>query len=128
MRVAILRAMMEGQSGDPSLRVWKASSSGQYWNWADAVDSDARDIAPRAPWSLRRMVQERMAAEQKSSHTVGRLRPHSDWGACSPARGKAFGRRQILRQADSSVEYIVEMSLGERAMRQWVCIILEEVP
>ena len=62
--VAMLRAMMEGQSGVPPLWAWKASSSGQFFYLVAAWVREARDVVPRAPWSSRMCVHEFMAAAQ----------------------------------------------------------------
>jgi hypothetical protein len=59
---------------------------------------------------------------------VGRLRPTSSCGACSPALGKPLGRCQIFRQVASSEESIEVIAADERAMRQCVCIMLELAP
>jgi hypothetical protein len=59
---------------------------------------------------------------------MGRLRPNSVCGACRPALGNPFGRFQILRQVASSLESIEVMALGESAIRQCVCMILELAP
>ncbi len=83
---------------------------------------------PRPPWSLRMLVQEFVAVAQLSSHMVGRLRPSSSCGACSPALGNPSGRRHILRQVASSEASMEVIAHGERAMRQYVCIILELAP
>ena len=63
-RVAMLRAMTDGQSGLPPRWEWKASSNGQCWNLVAACASEARAVAPRAPWSLSMFVQEFVAAAQ----------------------------------------------------------------
>ncbi len=90
--------------------------------------SEARVVAPRAPWSLRMLVHEMVAAAQKSFHMVGRLRPSSSCGTCSPALGKPLGRHQTFRQVASSEESIEFIAIDERAMRQRVCIVLELAP
>jgi hypothetical protein len=59
---------------------------------------------------------------------VGRLRPSSSCGACNPALGKPLGRRHNFRQVASSRESMEVIAVGERAMRQRVCIILELAP
>ena len=59
---------------------------------------------------------------------VGRLRPSSSCGACNPALGNPFGRHHILRHVASSLESMVVMIVGESAMRQCVCMILELAP
>ena len=60
----MLRAMTDGQSGLPPRWEWKASSNGQCWNlWAACV-REALAVDPRAPWSLRMLVQEFVAAVQ----------------------------------------------------------------
>ncbi len=48
-RVAMLRAMTDGQIGLPPLWEWKASSNGQCWNLLAACASEARAVASRAP-------------------------------------------------------------------------------
>jgi hypothetical protein len=63
-RVAMLRAITEGQRGRPPRWEWKASSNGQCWNLVAACVSEARAVAPRAPWSLRMLVHELVAAAQ----------------------------------------------------------------
>jgi hypothetical protein len=63
-RVAMLRAMTDGQSGLPPRWEWNASSNGQCWNLLAACASEARAVAPRAPWSLSMFVQEFVAAAQ----------------------------------------------------------------
>ena len=90
--------------------------------------SEARAVAPRAPWSMRLLVYELVAAAQYSSHIVGRLKPSSSCGAFNPALGKPLGRHQIFRQVASSRESMEVIAVGERAMRQCVCIILEMAP
>ena len=62
--VAMLRAMMEGQSGVPPFWAWNASSSGQLFYLMADWAKEARAVAPRAPWSLRMYVHEFMAAAQ----------------------------------------------------------------
>jgi hypothetical protein len=59
---------------------------------------------------------------------VGRLRPKSSWGACRSALGIFWGRFHILQQAASSVESVEVMALGDNAIRQRVCMILEIAP
>ncbi len=63
-RVAMLRAIAEGQRGLPPRREWKASSKGQCWNLVAACVSEARAVAPRAPWSLRMLHHELVAAAE----------------------------------------------------------------
>ena len=63
-RVAIFRAITEGQRGRPPRWEWKANSRGQYWNLVAAWVSEARAVAPRAPWSLRMLVHELVVVEQ----------------------------------------------------------------
>ena len=63
-RVAMLRAITEGQRGRPPRWEWKASSNGQCWNLVAACASEARAVAPSAPWSLSMFVQEFVAAAQ----------------------------------------------------------------
>ncbi len=62
--VAMLRAMMEGQSGVPPLWAWNVSSSGQFFYLVAAWVRKARAVVPRAPWSLRMCVHEFMDAAQ----------------------------------------------------------------
>ena len=62
--VAMLRAMMEGQSGVPPFWAWNASSSGQFLNLVADCVREARAVAPRVPWSLRMCVHEFLAAAQ----------------------------------------------------------------
>ncbi len=57
-RVAMLWAITEGQRGRPPRWEWKASYKGQCWNLVVACVSEARAVAPRAPWSLRMLVHE----------------------------------------------------------------------
>ena len=59
---------------------------------------------------------------------VGRFSPSSSCGACRPALGKPLGSFQILRHVASSLESIVVIAVGESAMRQCVCMILELAP
>jgi hypothetical protein len=59
---------------------------------------------------------------------VGRLRPNSSRGACRPSLGNPLGRFHIFRQVASNLESMEIMALGESAIRQWVCIILELAP
>ena len=61
-RVAMLRAKTDLHAGVLSLRVWKASSMGQWRNLEDARRSEARAVTPRAPSSYRICVHERTAA------------------------------------------------------------------
>ena len=63
-RVAMFRAITDLHAGVLCLRVWKASSIGQWWNIADARYSEARVVTPRAPSSFRICVHERTAAPQ----------------------------------------------------------------
>ncbi len=49
------------------------------------------------------------------------------WGG-SPALGKPLRSFQILRQVASKKESTAIIDAGERAIRQWVCIILELAP
>ena len=56
---------------------------------------------------------------------MGRLMPNSSCGACIPALGNYLGRCQILRQIVSNVESTECMALGESAINQCVCKILE---
>ena len=62
--VAMLRAMIEGQSGVPPFWAWNASSSGQFFYLVAECVREARAVAPRAPWSLRMCVHDFMAAAQ----------------------------------------------------------------
>jgi len=48
--------------------------------------------------------------------------------ACNPALGKPLGRRQNFRQVASSRESMEVIAIGDRAMRQCICIILELAP
>jgi hypothetical protein len=73
-------------------------------------------------------VQERMAAPQYSSHTEGMVSPRSSRRAFSPALGKESERFHIFLNIFSTTESIFRMAVGERAMRQWVCVIFECVP
>jgi len=61
---AMLRAIMEGQSGMPLLCKWNASSSGQFMSLVAVQAREARGVTPRAPWSMRMCVHELMVAEQ----------------------------------------------------------------
>jgi hypothetical protein len=61
-RVAMLRAITDGQSGLPPRWEWMASSNGKRWNFLAACASEARAITPRAPWSLRMLVREFVVA------------------------------------------------------------------
>jgi hypothetical protein len=79
--VAIFLATIEGQSGDPPLREWKASSKGQCRNLETAPCRETLSVMPRAPSSLRICVHGRSADPQKSSHIDGMLRPISSKGA-----------------------------------------------
>jgi hypothetical protein len=63
-RVVMLRAITEGQIGRPPRWEWKASSNGQCLNLVAACVSEARAVAPRAPWSLRMLVHELVVAAQ----------------------------------------------------------------
>ncbi len=63
-RVAILRAITDGQRDLPPQCEWKASSNGQCWNLLAACANEALVVAPRAPWSFIMLVQEFVAAEQ----------------------------------------------------------------
>ena len=56
---------------------------------------------------------------------VGKLRLNSSCGACRPALGSPLGRFHIFRQVASNLESMEVITLGDSAMRQWVCIILE---
>jgi hypothetical protein len=49
-------------------------------------------------------------------------------GACSPALGKPLGRHQNLRHVAFIVEFMEFIAAGDRAMRQFVCIVLELAP
>ena len=64
IRVAMLRAITDGQIGLPPRCEWKASSNGQCWNLWAACAREALAVDPRAPWSLRMLVQEFVAAAQ----------------------------------------------------------------
>jgi hypothetical protein len=128
MSVAMLRAIMEGQSGLPPRWFWNAISNGHFLNFVAAWYREARDVAPRAPLSLSIWVHELVDAEQYSSHMVGRLRPNSSCGACRPALGNPLGRFHIFRQVASNLESMGVVALGASAMRQWVYIILELAP
>ena len=59
---------------------------------------------------------------------VGRLRHNSSCGACRPALGNPLGRFHIFRQVDFNLESMAVMTLGDSAIRQWVCIIFELAP
>jgi hypothetical protein len=59
---------------------------------------------------------------------VGRLRPNSLCGACRPALGSPLRRFHILRQFASKVDSIAEMAVGDNAIKQCVCMILELAP
>ena len=54
----MLRAITEGQRVRPPRWEWKGSSSGQWLNFVAACVSEARAVAPRAPWSLMMLVHE----------------------------------------------------------------------
>ena len=56
---------------------------------------------------------------------VGWLRPNSSCSTCRPALGNPLGMFHIFRQVAFYLESMVVMALGESAIRQWVCIILE---
>ncbi len=60
----MLRAITERQRGRPPRLEWKASYNGQYWKFVAACVSEARAVALRAPWSLRMLVHELVAAAQ----------------------------------------------------------------
>jgi hypothetical protein len=63
-RGAMLRAITEGQRGHPPRWELKASSNSQCLNLVAACVSEACAVAPRAPWSLRMLVHELVAAAQ----------------------------------------------------------------
>ena len=83
-----------------------------------ALNRKARAVAPRSPLSFRIWVHELVAAEQQSSHIVGRLRPSSSCGAWRPAPGIPLGRFQTLRQVASNVESIEAMAVDDNAIEQ----------
>ena len=60
----MLRAITEGHRGRPPRWEWKAISKGQCWNLVVAFVSEARVVAPRAPWSLRMLVHELVVVAQ----------------------------------------------------------------
>jgi hypothetical protein len=60
INVATFLPITDGQVAWP-LWVWKASSSGQFFNLADAWRREALVVAPRSPSSFRIWVHERMA-------------------------------------------------------------------
>ncbi len=66
-RVVIFLTIIEGQSGDPLLREWKANSKGQCWNLEAAPCREAQAVMPRAPSSFRICVHDRSVDPQKSS-------------------------------------------------------------
>jgi len=65
--VVIFLAIIEGQSGDPLLREWKANSKDQCWNLEAAPCKETRAVMPRAPSSFRICVHDRSGDPQKSS-------------------------------------------------------------
>ena len=85
-------------------------------------------MVPRALWSLRMCVYEFMAAAQQPSQMVGRFSPNSSCGACRPALGKPLVSVHILQHVASRLESIVVIDVGESAIRQCVCMILELAP
>ena len=64
MSVAMLRAIMEGQTGLPSQWFWNAISNGHCLSLFVAWYREARDVAPRTPLSLSIWVRELVVAEQ----------------------------------------------------------------
>jgi len=97
-------ATIEGHSGNPFLREWKASSNGQCQDLAAAPCRNAPAVVSRAPSSLRICVQDRSAVPQKSSHVDGMSSPFSSVGPCSPTLGKEVGRPQIFLKSVSRRE------------------------
>ena len=127
-RVAIFLAIIEGQSGDPMLREWKANSKGQCWNLEAAPCREARAVMPRAPSSFRICVHYRSANPQKSSQIDGMLRPIPSSVAWILALGKKAGRPQIFLEIFYMKESTCFMACGDSAIRQCVCAILECAP
>jgi hypothetical protein len=69
-----------------------------------------------------------VAAERSFSHLIGRLSHSSFCGACRLVLENSLGRLHIFRQVASILESMEVMALGEGAITQCVCTILELAP